>query len=135
MRRGFAAKRDFRTIHAIYARLSTGRATCGYDDVAGDETEFHEPARDVFGKVQTIECAWFAFSELRKSLGVQSAIWRNGLLVDTQLHRGISIRRHSQARQGPPVRRGELLNSLYPTILVLDAESVKKFFAAVLDSN
>jgi hypothetical protein len=60
--------------------------------MAGEKTEFHEASRDIVRKVQAVEGAGFTFLEVGEGLGRNWGISPIWLLVDTQLHRGISIR-------------------------------------------
>ncbi len=68
-RRGFAAKRYFRSIHSIDARFAARRAAGGNDDMARQETKFHQPSSDILGKIEAIDDARFACFELRECPG------------------------------------------------------------------
>lgn len=57
-----------------------------------EKTEFHEAPRDIFRKVQAIQRTGFTFFEMGQGLGRNWGISPISMPVDTQLHRGISIR-------------------------------------------
>src|SRR5258706_13623842 len=67
MRSSLAAKRDFRSIHAINARLTARSAAGGDDYVPRKEAELHETAGDIFGKIEAVEGAGLALFELSQS--------------------------------------------------------------------
>ena len=100
--------------------------------MAGEKTKFHEASRDIFRKVQAIERAGFTFLEVGEGLGRNWGISPICLPVDTQLHRGISIRTVIEHVKFPKTSRRLVLQRLYPTILVLDAKSVKNIFESYL---
>lgn len=100
--------------------------------MAGEKTKFHEASRDIFRKVQAIERAGFTFLEVGEGLGRNWGISPIRLLVDTQLHHGISIRTVVKHVKFPKTRRRLVLQRLYPTILVLDTKSVKNIFESYL---
>lgn len=60
--------------------------------MAGEKTKLHQASCDVIRKIQTIERAGFTFLEVGEGLGRNWGISPICLPVDTQLHRGISIR-------------------------------------------
>ena len=100
MRSSLAAKRDFRSIHAINARLTARSAAGGDDYMPRKKAEFHQTAGNIFGKIEAIKGAGLALFELSQS--------PDGDVVDTHLQHGV-------------------LQLVYTTILVLDTQRARKF--------
>ena len=96
--------------------------------MAGEKTKFHEALRNIFRKVQAVEGAGFTFLEVGEGLGRNWGISPICLLVDTQLHRGISIRTVIEHVKFPRASQRLDLLRLYPTILVLDTEIRQEYF-------
>jgi hypothetical protein len=60
--------------------------------MAGQKTEFHEAPSDIFRNVQAIQGAGFTFFEMGQRQRRDWGISPTRTPIDTQLHRGISIR-------------------------------------------
>lgn len=58
------AEGDLRAVDAVDPRVAARRAAPGRDYVARHKAQFHEPAGDVFGEVETVENGLLAFLEL-----------------------------------------------------------------------
>jgi ribosomal-protein-alanine N-acetyltransferase len=86
--RGVAAERDFRAIHLEDTRIAAGGAQSRGDECAGDETEFHQPARIIGGQIDPVEDRGVAFSQV-----YQARVRRFRLaVVATQLQHDFSMR-------------------------------------------
>jgi len=81
MRRSFTAKRHFRSVDSIHARLAARSAACRNNYVSGEKAQLHETAGNILGKIETIEGARLALFELCESPGWDA--------IDTHLQHGI----------------------------------------------
>jgi hypothetical protein len=83
--------------------------------MTGEKAEFHQASCDVIGKVKAIKRPGFTFLEMGEGLGRNWGISPVCLPVDTQLHRGISIRTVVEHVKFP-----ELSPEACPTLIIPD---------------
>jgi hypothetical protein len=84
---GVSPQGNLGTVDAKDARIAAGSAAGCYDGVAGQETKFHEPARKILWKIQTVDDTVIAFPQIGEPVGVGTRP-----ALDTQLHDNSSIR-------------------------------------------
>ena len=70
--------------------------------MAGEKTEFHQAPRHILGKVKPIQCPGFTLLQVGQGSGSNWVIFPIRVLLDTQLHRGISIQTILKQVKFPP---------------------------------
>jgi DnaJ-class molecular chaperone len=77
----FAAKGDFGTVHAEYARVAAGSSHGSNHALARKESEFHQPPGDILREIEALQHPFFTRSQI-----FEAPASAPGWLPATQLH-------------------------------------------------
>lgn len=101
-----------------------------------EKAEFHEASGHIFGEVQAIQRAGFTFFQVSQRLGRNWGISPIRSPVDTQLHRGISIRLVLKHAKFPKASERLALPRIIPDHFGPRYENLSKIFRkTAIDNN